>query len=51
MFEEDNRGRIANGYLADFVILNAPLFTSSPSWSDIKPLATYVGGNLVYEMK
>jgi predicted amidohydrolase YtcJ len=51
MFWEDRVGRIAPGYLADFVILNEPIFAQSPNWSTIAPVATYVGGKLVYEVK
>lgn len=49
MFEESTVGRIAPGYNADFVILNEPLFTGTPKWHELAPIATYVGGRLVYE--
>ncbi len=48
MFWEKKVGRIAPGFLADFVVLNEPLFVPSPKWSELRPTATYVGGKKVY---
>ncbi len=48
MFWEKSVGRIAPGYLADFVILNESVFGPSPNWSAIKPTVTYVGGKKVF---
>jgi hypothetical protein len=31
--------------------LNEPIFAQSPNWSGIAPVATYVGGKLVFEVK
>ena len=49
-FEENVKGRIAPGYLADFVVLGENLFTiSHDSIKDVPVLATYVGGECVYK--
>jgi predicted amidohydrolase YtcJ len=48
MFWEDKLGRIAPGYLADFVVLEGALFAPAPHWGSIKPAATYVGGQKVF---
>ncbi len=42
--KDDEIGRIAPGYRADFVILNASPFDRDPDWSAIKPVAVYVEG-------
>ena len=48
-FEEDRKGRIAPGMLADFVVLGANPFTAAPeTLHQIPVLATYLGGQLVY---
>ena len=48
-FEEDVKGLIAPGYLADFVVLGQDPFAVSPSAiKDIPVLATYLGGRQVY---
>lgn len=49
-FEENIKGHIKPGYLADFVILSANPFETAPNrLSTIEPLKTFVGGKLVYE--
>ena len=49
-FEEAIKGKIKAGMLADFVVLGEnPFKTASGKLKDIPILATYVGGNLVYE--
>jgi predicted amidohydrolase YtcJ len=48
-FEENSKGRIAEGYLADFVVLGADPFETEPTAiHEIPILATYLGGNCVY---
>ncbi|GAB2324405.1 hypothetical protein IRB23M11_20270 [Alkalibacterium sp. m-11] len=49
-FDEDIKGRIKEGYLADFAILNQDIFSVTPS--EIKNItvnSTYVDGIKVYE--
>lgn len=49
-FEENVKGRIAPGYLADFVVLGENLFTiPHDDIKDVPVLATYVGGECVYK--
>lgn len=48
---DDEIGRIAPGYRADFVILNASPFDRSPDWKAIKPVAVYVDGVKRYEAR
>ena len=48
-FEENSKGRIAAGYLADFVVLGADPFETEPTAiHEIPVLATYLGGSCVY---
>ena len=48
-FEETSKGRIAEGYLADFVVLGADPFETEPTAiHEIPILATYLGGRCVY---
>ena len=50
-FEETVKGRIAEGYLADFVILGADPFEAEPAQiHSIPVLATYLGGRCVYSV-
>ena len=51
MFAEDEIGQIAQGYRADFVILNQDPFGANPDWSSMAAMATYVEGELVYQDK
>ncbi|MHC4107811.1 MAG: amidohydrolase [Planctomycetota bacterium] len=48
VFAEDELGRIAPGYRADFVILNGSLFGLDVDWSSIAPIAVYVEGRRVF---
>ncbi len=49
-FEENIKGSIKPGYLADFVILSANPFDVAPNkLATIEPEKTFVGGKLVYE--
>ena len=49
-FEEKNKGRIAPGYLADFVVLDQNPFETDPSQiKDIRILKTYLAGEQVYD--
>lgn len=48
-FEEDIKGRIAAGYLADFVVLGSdPFETEVNKLHSIEVLQTYLGGKIVY---
>jgi len=48
-FEEDTKGQIQPGMLADFVVLHADPFTAAPDTiKDIPIFATYIGGKKVY---
>jgi predicted amidohydrolase YtcJ len=51
-FSEDRKGKLAEGFLADFVLLDQnilhPTFDPLRLW-DMKVLATFVNGNLVYD--
>ena len=48
-FEESSKGRIADGYLADFVVLGADPFETAPTdIHRIPVLASYLGGRCVY---
>jgi predicted amidohydrolase YtcJ len=48
-FQEDQKGSIKPGKLADFVILNDDIFTIAPAAiKDVKVLGTIVGGKVVY---
>ena len=49
-FEEDHKGLIKDGYLADFVVLEEDPFTVDPKKiHEIKVKATYLGGQCVYQ--
>jgi len=48
-FEENIKGRIKEGFLADFTVLDKDLFSIDPSEiSDVKVIGTYLGGKKVY---
>lgn len=47
-FAEDDIGRIAPGYLADFVVLSHDPFEDGADLGSITALITYVGGEAVY---
>jgi predicted amidohydrolase YtcJ len=44
VFAENEIGRIAPGYRADFVILNRSPFAADVQWGEIRPLAVFVEG-------
>ena len=49
-YEEDLKGSITVGKLADFVVLSHNLLTMNPdNIKDVKVVTTVVGGNVVYE--
>jgi predicted amidohydrolase YtcJ len=49
-FQEDTKGRIAEGYLADFVVLDRDIFTCDRSEiRAIRPVETIVGGKTTYQ--
>lgn len=49
-FEENIKGRIKEGYLADFIVLDRDIFEiEAKEIKDIKVLSTYVGGKCVYK--
>lgn len=49
-FEENRKGRIKRGYVADMVILDNDIFTCDPmEIRDILPVLTMVGGETVYK--
>jgi predicted amidohydrolase YtcJ len=51
-FEEEIKGTITVGKLADYVVLSDNLLTMDPdNIKDVKVLKTVVGGGLVYEAK
>lgn len=50
-FEENIKGRIAPGYMADFVVLDANPFDTEPrELHNIAVLACYLGGTQVYSV-
>ena len=49
-FQEDVKGRLKPGYLADMVLLDRDIFTVDPmEIKDILPVMTVVGGKVVYQ--
>ena len=49
-FDEDKKGRIKEGYFADFIVLDRDIFTCDPrDIKEINVLETYIDGNCVYE--
>ena len=51
-FEEEEKGSLEKGKLADFVVLDTDLMTAKPAEvQHSKVLATYIGGEKVYEIK
>ncbi|MFG0330132.1 MAG: amidohydrolase [Phycisphaerales bacterium] len=51
VFAEDEIGRVAPGYRADFVILLESPFDAEPQWESIRPAAVYVDGRQVYDAR
>lgn len=47
---EDELGRIAPGYLADFVILDRSPFAPGVAWSEIRPMAVYRDGVRIFDV-
>ncbi len=45
MRNEDDLGRIAPGYLADFVILEQSPFAPEVQWEHVRPFRVYIGGS------
>ena len=51
-FQENEKGSIAAGRLADMVILSADIFSIDPrAIRDVKVLTTIVGGRVVWESR
>jgi predicted amidohydrolase YtcJ len=51
-FQENEKGSIAPGKLADMVVLNEDLFSIAPEKiREVKILRTFVGGKLIYEAR
>ena len=49
-YDEHRLGMIREGYLADFILLDADPFTLTPDdWLSLTVSATYVGGDMKYE--
>lgn len=49
-FQEDTKGRIAPGFLADFAVLDRDIFTCDPmEIRSIRPVMTIVAGEVVFE--
>ena len=49
-FQEDTKGRIAPGFLADFAVLDRDIFTCDPmEIRTIRPVMTIVAGEVVFE--
>ena len=48
-FDEDKKGRLKPGYMADLVILDRNIFeVPSAEIKDVRPTATMIGGEIVY---
>jgi predicted amidohydrolase YtcJ len=49
-FQENQKGQLKEGFLADMVLLSADLFeTPAEEIGDVKPMLTMVNGKIVYE--
>lgn len=49
-FEEEIKGRIKPGYLADFILLDRNIFTCEPNQlKEVNVLSTVIGGKVVYK--
>ncbi len=49
-FEEQRKGQVTPGYLADLVLLSEDIFkTPAEALSQVKPVLTMLGGRIVYE--
>ncbi len=51
VFAEDEIGRIAPGYRADFVLLNQSPFAADVRWERIRPDLVVVDGRKVYPQR
>lgn len=49
VFEENEIGKIAPGYRADFVVLNVRELTAVSKWNQVKPNLVFVEGRQVYQ--
>ena len=51
-FEENDKGSLETGKLADFIVVDRDVLNTSPEkLKDTKVLQTFVGGELVYEWR
>jgi predicted amidohydrolase YtcJ len=50
VFADNEIGRIAPGYRADFLILNRSPFAADVQWSEIRPLRVFVEGRLAHRL-
>jgi predicted amidohydrolase YtcJ len=49
-FQENQKGQLKAGYLADMVLLSENIFQTRPEdIANVRPLLTMVAGKLVYE--
>ncbi|CAL6014133.1 Amidohydrolase_family protein [Hexamita inflata] len=51
-FKEQTKGKLAKGFLADFVVLEKDIFTiNQEEIKDVRVLQTYVGGKKVFDLQ
>jgi predicted amidohydrolase YtcJ len=51
-FDDEVKGRLAPGQLADFVVLASDVFSTTPATpADLAPVMTVFGGRVVYERR